>query len=849
MRTYARAASSLVIAISCIGASLLTGCGMGTVNSTISPLKTNTLVSGNVHGGTQGISGSTVQLWQTGTTGYGAGATLLATTYSSVGNGSFSFPNPVTITSDCSTTAPQGPYTYVTAAGGDPSSSFPASATVKPTRDNKGILLVGMIGCGAVNSTTTVVIDEVTTVAAGYALGNFSAVTSVSEANGDTLPQLNIGAPTTNYQGLADAVANAALLANVNTGQATTSTSTLEVPTAAVNTVADLIASCANSATAPYAPCPTIFGYATPPNGATPGNVYQVVENIAKYPGNNVTNLLSSSTAYAPYQPTMAGGASANGTTSVLNDLSLGVAYLNTSLATTAGSSPVGLTIDSFDNVWVTGGSTGTTTSTYNYISELSSSNNGGTYNNTLASSATLDGTHTLRSAAFDTSGNLWITDKNATAGGIIELPKSGNVVNTGSPTEYTFGNTTLEPNDYDLAVDASNNIWTASYGASGSCTAATSGTVCDYVEFPVSTSYAATITFGGTVGINTPSVRGMTADAGTNSPGLGNIWTANYGVIGATTAGKTVEVLNPTSGKINTYTLGSTADSPFGVATDALGNAFVTTTATQATSALYEIPQGTPNSGVSTISSSVATTGNVPTSGAATLANIPNANSSSPASTATTPLAIGGLNGPGYDVIDGAGNVFIANYQYGTIVEYAPALNGYVSPFYGFSPNVVTPTTTIPVTFITLGSTGTANIYYTTPTDVAVVGQQVTFSGLSGAYAFLNGNTYTISNTSFNYFVIPDGGQTSASKTAVTGSMVLAGANQVLFQCGPYATTTTATTCGTVGNAQGHNNSIAVDRAGTVWTLSTTGTVVGMIGTAAPTNPVLAAGAVGVLP
>jgi hypothetical protein len=182
--------------------------------------------------------------------------------------------------------------------------------------------------------------------------------------------------------------------------------------------------------------------------------------------------------------------------------------------------------------------------------------------------------------------------------------------------------------------------------------------------------------------------------------------------------------------------------------------------------------------------------------------------------------------------------------------VEYNPTLVAFTSPYYGFSPNTNVPAQTLTITAVTLVSTGTANIYYTG--DTAINGQQVTFSGFpTGAYSFLNGNTYTIIATSFNYFTIYDGGQTSATKATVAGSATIPATTQATFLCNQnvISSTSTTTTCSTVGNAQSRNNVIAIDRSGTVWTVGTNGTIVGMIGTAAPTNPILAAGASGSKP
>lgn len=831
--------SKAVVLSALSGVALLSGCAVGNLATESTPLApvSGIEISGTVHGGATAISGATVSLYVSGTSGYGQGATLIGQSAAptAISTGAFTI-TPTFSTTSC--TSP-GQIVYVTVSGGDPTGNT-------LTANNHAILMADVLGvCSSINSSIKLSINEATTVAAAYALRGFTKVTSAAGG----LASLNIGTPSTNTQGLSDAAANTLLLVNPNTGYPNPSTATVLLPQNMVNSLANSTTACVNSTEYNVGNCSTFLSLATPPSGSAPSNIYQALLNIAAYPGQNVASLLNLGTGFSLFQPTVS---TTTATTTVApNDLSLGIAYLNSTQATAAGNSAVGLTIDNSDNVWVIGASSGTSTSTYNYLSELTSSSAGPAYSNTLGSTQPLDGTHTLRNARFDTAGNLWLTDKNATAGGVIQVPKSGSSVNIAGATEYTFGIAALDQNDYDLAVDATGNVFTASYGAQGNCTLATSGTTCNYVEFQKSGSYAATNLFGGSAQPSA-SVRGMAADTVSSSAGFGNIWAANYGVFGASTAGNSVQFLKPSTGALTTVTLGSAADSPFGVALDASGNAYVTAVATQATSALYYVPQTTGGGGTTGTGSTAPTvnasiTSSVPVTGnAGALANIPNA-TSSPASSATTPLAIGGLNGEGYDAVDGAGNVFISNYNYGSIVEYSPTLSGYVSPYYGFSPSLQIPASTITVTAITLASAGTANIYYTGGT--VTNGQQVTFSGFTGSYAFLNGNTYTVSNTSFAYFVIPDGGQTAISKTTTTGTATFAASNQVVFQCGPYATTTTSTTCTTVGNGTARNNAIGIDRAGTVWTLGTNGTLVGLIGTAAPTNPVLAAGQAGQLP
>jgi len=719
-------------------ASLTTGCGIGTVDNSLAPQTVATAISGELRGGDQPISGSTVQLWETGTTGYGTGAAqLVAQTTTAIGTGAFAFP-----TSNIPANCTGGPYAYITASGGDPTGNT-------LTASNHAILLAAVLGgCSSVGANTHVTINEVTTVAAAYALSGFSAVTGAA----GSLASLNVGAPSTNAQGLADAVSNAILLANPNFGSANASSATVELPTAALNSIANTLSACTNATEYNAAPCTTVLPLATPPGGTQPTNIFQAALNIARFPGNNVSALLNAGTATPAFAPTLPG----NG----LNDLSLGIAYLN-STQSGAKTTPVGIAIDNTDNVWILGGAS----SADNYITEQLSSSAGGTVTNTLSSLVAAD---TLRNGAFDTNGNLWITLKSSTAGGVVEVPSGSVSAATAYPYALNDGaGATLDANTYSLAIDASNNIFTASYGAQGNCianTATTGTTVCDIVEFPAGSPGSPTNLFGGTQA-SAPTIRDMAVDT-TSTAGKGNVWAVNYGNIGGgSTApasyGYAVTVLTPSTGATSTITLGSSSSEsePWGVALDKSGGAYITADAIAGSptfGTLFYIPQGT---ATSSITNTVSTSGT-----ATTLANILNT-TSAPANTATTAAPLGGLNTPGQAMVDGAGNVWIGNANAGTIAEYSPSLQGYLSPFYGFAPSIAT----------------------------------------------------------------------TAAPT-----------NQATFAC----TGTTTITCAITGLANKKSLvSMAIDRAGSVWSMDSAGTLVEILGTAAPTMPVLSKGGVGSLP
>jgi hypothetical protein len=810
---------SLAMAAVC-GLNLLTGCAAGTAATGVDQVTEQTTagISGVVHGGQNPIGGSSLTLWQTTTGGYGAAATSLNTT-STLANGSFNFPAK---TYSC----PPGAYDYITASGGDPSGT-----TTNDT--NTGILLVAMLGsCTGIGGSTDISINEVTTVAAAYALSGFAL---------DSGGTVQIGTTTTNTQGLSDAAANAALLANFTYGTANVSTSTLLLPTAMLNTLANSLAACVNTASTSSSlstACLNLYNYTTPPNTSTkPADTFQAALNMAHYPGSNVTNIVGLGSSFGAFQPTVASG---NGSTTAQNDLTLGIEIPNPTQEG-AATAPVGIAVDNTDDVWIVGG-IGTAD---NYITETTSSSAGlATTNATVSSLPTTD---TLRYGAFDTSGNLWMSLKSKTGAGVVELSATG-ISPSGTYTLDTYnastttpaGDADLDQNTYYVAIDGSNNIWTASYGAQGNCTAAgtlVSATNCEIVEFPGAAPATPVYTFGSnSLGpVTAPTVRGAAADASSNTSYAGNVWFANDGITNATTgatatAGTTVQIFTPgsstTAASVNNVTV-TGASGITAVALDSASGAWVTGTASN------------------TLVHVSASGGTVAAATAATASGV--ASATSTPETASTPAAIGGLNAPTYDAVDGAGNVWVLNPGYNTVVEYSPSYSsnagGYLSPLYGFSP-------TLPVVGIyqyTVSTAGQAEFYG--PNNL-VAGDTVVLSGFTTSTGtFLNGQTVTVlsspASTTNHFYANVTGYNTTTAvgKTADTGVGTIPTGG--LFTCSG----STTVTCGLVDEPMNGASSIAIDRAGSVWVLGGNGALTEIIGTAAPTNPVLAKGQYGVEP
>jgi hypothetical protein len=165
LRLFAKASlASLVFA-------LLTGCGIGDVDH--SAKLTPTLFKGQVHGGQNPVTYALVSFYETANTG-------VATATSASGNGIYIPATPLTalgstytdINSDFSFSTPlacanANDYVYVTAAGGNPGDNA----------INPNLLMMAAVGsCSSFGGSTNVFINELTTVAAAYALSGFTSI-------------------------------------------------------------------------------------------------------------------------------------------------------------------------------------------------------------------------------------------------------------------------------------------------------------------------------------------------------------------------------------------------------------------------------------------------------------------------------------------------------------------------------------------------------------------------------------------------------------------------------------------------------------------------------------------------
>ena len=404
---------ALLLGSACL---LVTGCGMGTVAA---PDPVPLTVNGRVHGGQQAVVGAQIQLYVAGSAGNGsASSPLLNTTVSSGTDGTFS------ITGDYSCPSPTA-QVYLVATQGNPG--------LGSGGNNPALAMMAALGpCGPLqaNPSQFIWINEVTTVAAAWALAPFTQDIS------------HIGASSTNAAGLANAFLNAQLIANTATGTTATLPSNLKTESGKVYALADAMASCINSDGTTG--CSPLFTAATPSGGSAPTNTWDATINIVKHPGNNVAGVFSAIGPQPPFATTL---------TQAPNDWTL-------SLTVTGGgiSAPRPLGIDSQGNVWVA-----------DYNGGLSAFNPQGT---PLSGSPFGVGvTSESFGLAIDPTDNIWVTVEQAPGHGQTE----GSVVRfVGVSSGGTLGTSTVFSDysisyPYAVAADSNGNIFVANFSVTAS--------------------------------------------------------------------------------------------------------------------------------------------------------------------------------------------------------------------------------------------------------------------------------------------------------------------------------------------------------------------------------------------
>jgi hypothetical protein len=558
--------------------------------------------TGSVHGGQQPIVGAHIYLFAANTTGYGQPSVSLlnpATTGLSDSIGAYVTTDSTgsfTITGDYSCTPNTQVYLY--SLGGDPGAGVNAAAS----------LLAALGNCPSSGSFLASIpfinVNEVTTIAAAYAMAGFATDATHVSSSGTTLAQT----------GIANAFANTANLATIASGAAlaTTPAGNGAVPQATINTLANILASCVNSTGPSSVTCSTLFSNAesSGSTGITPTDTATAAINIAHNPGANIASLYALATPTPPFAPALG---------SVPNDFNIAINFIGGSLYTTTG-----VAIDAVGNVWVSNNrgsritelaaGTGASLSGYlgffggglnqpNDIAIDTSGNvwspNGGnasltelngTNGNTIsgANGYTGGGLYSPQRIAIDGAGNAWVT------GGGRYISKFNGLTGAAisPPIGYTGGGLS---DGLGIAIDTSGSAWIANYSSivklnsDGSIASGSTGYTGGGLDFAARIAIDA---FGNawTSNVSNNSVSkfssngvaispsagytggGLSGPGGIAIDGVGNVWVPNQNNNSVTCLnGSTGAAISPSTGYI-----GNGLRVPDGVAIDGSGNLWV---------------------------------------------------------------------------------------------------------------------------------------------------------------------------------------------------------------------------------------------------------------------------------
>jgi len=448
----------------------------------IHPPGTSSVLSGTIVSG-QPVVGASVQLYAVGTTGYTSAATsLLASPLMTDSTGSFNLSGKYTCT--------PGTYLYLTASGG-------ATSAGKGANDN--LTLAALAGlCDNLTSASSFVLNEETTVAAAYALAQFSGGTSfghtqLSQTGSlSSAPADNFATSATNITGLANAMAIDEILVSATGSSPGTNSNASATPEWwQLNLIADMLSACVNSAggnAGNSSPCGTLFGNV---GGTAPADTLQAALDLALHPtltSTNIANLyglLSSSSPFTPYSASAA----------AITDFSVGIEYAPVSGPTSLLSQPSGMAIDSLGNAWISSvphssSSSSTAPSGLSTLVELTPTGvpiqAGATAGSYLVNSYLESGTSTatpmsgqvwlngsnyqltgLLVPSIDTTNNVWFNDRQK--GVIAEVTGSGTSYSN-SLSYSNGGNASVvgiaiptaanPPIPISTYVDGNNNVW-----------------------------------------------------------------------------------------------------------------------------------------------------------------------------------------------------------------------------------------------------------------------------------------------------------------------------------------------------------------------------------------------------
>ena len=488
--------------------------------------------TGKVLASSQPVSGAIVQLYAAGNAGNGSPPeSLLTNALATASDGSFTVPSGYLCPSA------QTPVYLISKSGQPGSASAPDSA----------LWLMAALGpCGSFASGSPFVINEVTTAASVWALASFMS------SGG------KVGASCTNTTGLDNAFLTASRLANFSTGASPGAglPSTLAVPTAKVDSLANALASCTGGSGS----CTALFSAAT--SGSTvPANSLDAALNIARSPAANTAAIYALAAANPTFSPAL---------TSAPPDW-----MLHNTISGGGMNSPASLGVDASGNLWAS--------NYFNTVSEFSAAGNA-----VYAAGISGSGINESYGIALDVQGNVWIANEQTTSqsgtGDITELNASGRPI----ATAITSGGIYFP---LAVAADTNGDMWIADYGdskvsllsSSGSAISSSAGWGGTSLAFPVAVAVDAdhnawVANQGGLLPVTKISTDGTEVTnydcdcdgaSGVATDQSGNVWIANY-------YGNSVSEVN-TCGKLEVdAAMGGGLVRPQGIAVDGAGTVWV---------------------------------------------------------------------------------------------------------------------------------------------------------------------------------------------------------------------------------------------------------------------------------
>jgi len=658
---------TIFLPLALLPATLLTGCSVTSVPTpATTPVQASLKgITGNIHGGRQPIIGAHVFVLAAGTSanaGYysansgssglipastanasaslltsGSNTTLDTTTtdatfgdyyVTSDANGNFSLNGDYTCTA--------GTQIYLYALGGQPTTGI----------TNAAAGLISALGqCPSTKTmaatTPFALINEVSTVAAAYALAGYATDALHISSSGSALATTGIANAFTNAANLFDISA-----AHGPTALAKTPAGNGTVPQTTLDALANSLAACVNSTGSASTQCTTLFKEATsdgvfcasPPCTGQPTDTATAAINIAHYPSARTTT--SSNTTVSdifglaagigtPYLPTLSAAP---------NDFSIGINFAVASL-----SEPYGIAIDASGNTWIASPHN-------NSVARLSST--GAVLSGTTGYTTDLSDPVEI---AIDLSGNAFV--------------QSSFLYNY---TEYSnngaFLTTSATSNDgEDIAIDASGNVWfTSKYE---NCTGP-----CFYTYY-----YDKVANPGGAI-LASDTMPTSQEGSAMAIDGNGNAWMATTGIL--TEYSSSGSLLSGANGFTNAG-IGTS-----GIAIDSSGNVW---TASHSGNVAKVNNSGTALSGTSGFTlTGLALAQNLAIDGAgnvwvpggtSSVSTIVEASSSGATLSGSTGYQGGSLDDPVGVAVDGSGDIWVSNLVSNTVTELIGAAVPVITP------------------------------------------------------------------------------------------------------------------------------------------------------------------------